>query len=96
MKDKAQWRWSKSTLRYMTESGVNVFDWSGNSVDLTPIEEVWNIMKKNLVSFQTIRKNFEITFVTYGIVFIKKLLRNCMMKYLQWWKRKAKGESTIY
>ena len=46
MKDKAPWRWSKSTLRYITERGVNVFDWPGNSEDLTPIEEVWNIMKK--------------------------------------------------
>ena len=26
--------------------GVNVFDWLGNSADLIPIEEVWNIMKK--------------------------------------------------
>ena len=23
-----------------------MFDWPGNSADLTPIEEVWNIMKK--------------------------------------------------
>ena len=45
MKDKAPRRWSKSTLRYITERGVNVFDWPGNSADLTPIEEVRNIMK---------------------------------------------------
>ena len=38
MKDKAPWRWSKSTLHYITELGVNVFDWPGNSPDLTPIE----------------------------------------------------------
>ena len=23
-----------------------MFDWPGNSAELTPIEEVWNIMKK--------------------------------------------------
>ena len=46
MKNKAPWRWSKSTLRYITERGVNVFDWPGNSEYLTSIEEVWNIMKK--------------------------------------------------
>ena len=40
MKDKTPWRWSKSTLRYIAERGVNVFDWPGNSVDLNPIEEV--------------------------------------------------------
>ena len=26
-----------------------MFDWPGNSEDLTPIEEVWNIMKKKSV-----------------------------------------------
>ena len=26
--------------------GVNMFVWPGNSADLNPIEEVWNIMKK--------------------------------------------------
>ena len=56
MQDKAPWRWSKSTLHYKTERGVNVFGWPGNSADLTTIEEVGNIMKRNLVSFQTIRK----------------------------------------
>ena len=38
MKDKVPWRWLKSTLRYITERDVNVFDWPGNSADLTPIE----------------------------------------------------------
>ena len=46
MKDKAPWRWSKSTLRFITERDVNMIDWPGNSSDLIPIEEVWNIMKK--------------------------------------------------
>ena len=46
MKDKAPWRWSTSTLRYITERGVSMFDLLGNSADLTPIEEVWNITKK--------------------------------------------------
>ena len=48
MKDKAPCRWSKSTLCYKTERGVKVFDWPGNSADLTQIEEVWNIMKKEI------------------------------------------------
>ena len=38
MKDKAPWRWSKSTLHYITERGVNEFDWPDHSPDLTPIE----------------------------------------------------------
>ena len=46
MKDKDPWHWSKSTLRYVTERGIIVFAWPGNSADLIPIEEVWNIIKK--------------------------------------------------
>ena len=56
MKDKAHWRWSKSTLRYIKEMGVNVFDWPGNSADLTPIEKVWNLMKKKTCKLQNNKK----------------------------------------
>ena len=85
MKDKAPWSWSKCKLRYITERSVNVFDWPGNSADLNPIEEVWNIMKKKSGKLpNNKKKSFRITFVTYGMVFIEKLLRNYMMKCLQW------------
>ena len=52
--------------------GVNVFDWPGNSADLTLIEKVWNIMKKESVKLSNNT--------------IEKLLRNCKMKFLQRWK----------
>ena len=42
-KDKA-YGVGQSTLRYITERGVNMFDWLGNSADLTQIEVVWNII----------------------------------------------------
>ena len=62
-----------------------MFDWPGNSTDLTPIEEVWNIMKKRYFKLSNNKiKSFGITFVTHGIVFIEKLLRNGMIKCLQW------------
>ena len=69
MKDKSHGV-GQSTLRYITERVV--FDWSGNSADLhvTPIEEVWNIMKKKSVKLpNNKKKSFGITFVTvwYGI-----------------------------
>ena len=67
-----------------------MFDWPGNSADFkTPIEEVWNIMKKKSVKLpnnKEKKKHFGITFVTYGMVFIEKLSKNCMMKCLQWGK----------
>ena len=64
-----------------------MFDWPGNSADLTLIEKVWNIMKKTSGKPpNNKKKSFGITFVTYSMVFIETLIRNCMMKYLQWWK----------
>ena len=64
-----------------------MFDWPGNSIDLTPIEEVWNIMKKKYSKLSNnTKKSFGITFVTNGIVFIEKLLSNGLIKCLQWWK----------
>ena len=42
-------------------------------------------MKKKSVKLpNNKKKRFGITCVTYGMVFIEKLLRNCMMKCLQW------------
>ena len=46
----------QSTLCYITERGVNVFDSPSNSVDLTPIEDVWNIMKKKYVMLPNYKK----------------------------------------
>ena len=33
-----------------------MFDWRGNSADLTPIEEVWSIMKKKCVELSNNKK----------------------------------------
>ena len=33
-----------------------MLDWPGNSADLTPIEEVWNIMKKKYVTLPNNKK----------------------------------------
>ena len=46
-----------------------MFDWLGYSADLTPIEEVWNIMKKKHVKLPNNKKNFRITLckLWYGI-----------------------------
>ena len=55
IKDKTPWRWSVYTALPNRE-GCNVFDWPGNSADLTPIEEVWNIMKKKSVKLPNDKK----------------------------------------
>ena len=56
MKDTASWRWPKSILCNITEKGVSVFDWLGNSADLIPIEEVYNIIKKKSRKFPNNKK----------------------------------------
>ena len=55
IKDKAQGV-GQSTLRYITERDVNVFDSPGNSADLTLIEAVRNIMKKKYVTLPNNKK----------------------------------------
>ena len=89
-----------STLRYITERDVNVFDWpgAGNSADLTPIEEECNIIKRNRISFQTIRKKLwnNICNLWYGIhrETVKTMYYEMppMVKAV----REAKGGSTMY
>ena len=46
-----------------------MFDWPGNTADLNPIEEAWDIMKNNMLSFQIIRKKLwnNICNLWYGI-----------------------------
>ena len=37
-------------------SPLNVFDWPGNSADLTLIKEIWNLMKKKSVKLPNNKK----------------------------------------
>ena len=56
MKDKVPWRWSKSTLRYIQRGAITCLTGQVRSEDLTPIEEVCNIMKKKSGNLPKIRK----------------------------------------
>ena len=75
-----------------------MFDWPGNSAYLTSIEEVWYIMKKKSVKLpNNKKKSFEIKFITYGMIFIEKLLRNYdEMPSMVEAVHKAKDVSTMY
>ena len=65
-----------------------MFDWPGNSADLIPIEEVWNIMKKNSVKPPKNRRKKKllnnICNLWYGI--LRETVKKCRIKCLQWWK----------
>ena len=39
---------SKSTRTFLDCKGIPVLEWQGNSPDTNPIENVWNIMKKEI------------------------------------------------
>ena len=53
MKDKAPWSWSKSTLRYITERGVNVFDWPGyKNKKFRSFKSKENILKKEVGTYR--------------------------------------------
>ena len=39
---------SNSTSRYIRDRGIEIVDWPGNSPDMNPIENIWNVMKKQI------------------------------------------------
>ena len=48
MHDVAPCHNSKSTRTFLECKGIPILEWPGNSPDMTPIENVWNIMKKEI------------------------------------------------
>ena len=48
LQDGAPCHKSKKSMTWLAENGVSVMDWPGNSPDLNPIENMWNLMKRRL------------------------------------------------
>ena len=46
--DKAPAHWALNTRNRITERGIPLLDWSGNSPDLNSIEGVWSIIKRRI------------------------------------------------
>ena len=39
---------SKNTRTFLEWKGIPILEWPGNSSDMNPIKNIWNIMKKEI------------------------------------------------
>ena len=62
---------SISTRRYSADAGVRLLDWPGNSPDLSPIENIWNLIKKRTGKLP-LTKDSGLIFREYGLAPEKK------------------------
>ena len=54
MHDKAPCHMAKCVSQVLSETGIEVLPWPGNSPDLNPIENVWNYVKQRVRAGQEI------------------------------------------
>lgn len=45
MKDNAPCHRAKKVMKWLKDKKVDVLEWSSNSMDLNPVEELWGTMK---------------------------------------------------
>ena len=67
---------SISTRRYIADAGVRLLDWSGNSPDLSPIENILNVIKKRTGKLP-LTKDSGLIFREYGLAPEKNDLEPC-------------------
>lgn len=48
MQDSAPCHKAKSVSKFLNENKVKLLDWPGNSPDLNPIENLWEVMKREI------------------------------------------------
>jgi hypothetical protein len=51
MQDSAPCHKAKKVMKWLEDRDIRILVWPGNSPDLNPIENCWNVMKSNLNSY---------------------------------------------
>lgn len=54
MQDGAPCHKAKSVLEWLRERGIRLLEWPGNSPDMNPIENIWEIVKRRINADETI------------------------------------------
>jgi hypothetical protein len=52
MQDGAPCHWAWQMKDFLTSNNIELLDWSGNSPDLNPIENLWSVMKDKVAAMQ--------------------------------------------
>ncbi len=99
LQDGAPCHASKKTKAFLAEQPFSVMDWPGNSLDLNPIENLWNIMKdglksKDIGSIPKLQAELKKLWVTLDQAMLRNL-SDSMPRRLQM-VLNAKGEMTKY
>jgi transposase len=99
MQDGAPCHTSKKVMKWLEDNNIPVLKWPGNSPDLNPIENAWNLMKdklaeKNTISVPRLIDEIKILWVHMDAEYFKNLSES-MPKRLQM-VIKSKGEMTKY
>jgi hypothetical protein len=99
LQDGAPCHASKKTKAFLAEQPFSVMDWPGNSPDLNPIENLWNIMKeglkkKDIGSAPKLQAELKKLWVSLDLVMLRNL-SDSMPRRLQM-VLDAKGEMTKY
>lgn len=99
MQDSAPAHTSKVVMKFLNDHKIDVLKWPGNSPDLNPIENAWNVMKKKVQetrpsNINDLKETLKTLWITMDSTYFTNLAES-MPKRLQM-VIKCKGDMTKY